>query len=353
MSLSRLEDGVLLDVNETALQLMRYTRQDVLNKSTLALGIWANPSDRTHLVEELRARGRMRALAVQLVTAVGQPVDVLLSAEIVEVGGEPLILTTFLDVTGRRRAEREASRLRQELAHISRVSLMGELTASLAHELNQPLTAILTNAQAGQRYLALPAPKLDEVREILADMAADARRAGEVIHRLRSLLKKDASRFAPVDLNQMIEEAVALTRTDTIIRHRPIALALAADLPPVMGDRVQLQQVLLNLVLNAMDAMAQSQEGQLVVSTVRDESAVRVGVQDHGPGIPPDRLERVFTTFFTTKPEGMGMGLAISRSIVEAHGGRIWAENNRDRGATFWFTVPVMSPEAPLPQAAS
>jgi signal transduction histidine kinase len=180
------------------------------------------------------------------------------------------------------------------------------------------------------------------VREILADVAADAQRAGEVIHRLRGLLKKDASRIRPLDPNDVIREAVALIRTDAIIRHQPIDLALAADPPLVLGDRVQLQQVLLNLVLNGMDAMAARAAGerQLTIQTCREEHAVRVGVRDRGPGIPPDQLGNVFAAFFTTKAQGMGMGLAISRSIVEAHGGRIWAENNPEGGATFCFTLP-------------
>jgi C4-dicarboxylate-specific signal transduction histidine kinase len=252
------------------------------------------------------------------------------------------------DITAQHHAEMETGRLRQELAHISRVTLMGELTASLAHELNQPLTAIASNAHAGERYLAFPVPRLDEVREILADVAADARRAGEVIHRLRALLKKDATRFRPLDLNEVIREVVALTRTDAIIRHQPITLTLAPDLPPVLGDRVQLQQVLLNLVLNGMDAMAEQAQAarQLTIQTVSEATAVRVGVRDQGPGIPADRLEELFDAFFTTKPNGMGMGLAISRSIVEGHGGRIWAENNPEGGATFWLTVPVQKQPA-------
>jgi two-component system sensor kinase FixL len=227
--------------------------------------------------------------------------------------------------------------------------MMGELTASLAHELNQPLTAIVTNAHAGERYLAAPAPPLGELREILVDVAADAQRAGEVISRLRSLLKKDATRFLPLDLNELIREVVALTQTDAIIRNQPIALALAPDLPPVRGDRVQLQQVLLNLVLNGMEAMEPQAPAarQLCIQTLGAGTGVRVGVQDRGPGVPPDKLETVFDTFFTTKAHGMGLGLAISRSIVEAHGGRIWAENNPERGASFWFSLPVSRDPTP------
>lgn len=247
------------------------------------------------------------------------------------------------DVTERKRADLEAERLRRELAHISRVTILGELTASLAHELNQPLTAIVSNAHAGERYLANPAPPLEELREILTDVAADAQRAGEVIRRLRGLLKKDTSRFLPLDLNELIREVVALTQTDALIRHQPIALALTPDLPPVRGDRVQLQQVLLNLVLNGMEAMEPQPpaERQLRIQTLRAGAAVRVGVADRGPGILPEKLETIFDAFFTTKTHGMGMGLAISRSIVEAHGGRIWAENNPESGATFWFSLPV------------
>jgi PAS domain S-box-containing protein len=253
------------------------------------------------------------------------------------------------DVTERKWAALEADRLRRELAHISRVTMMGELTASLAHELNQPLTAIVTNAHAGERYLAAPAPPLEELREILVDVAADAQRAGEVISRLRSLLKKDATRFLPLDLNELIREVVALTQTDAIIRNQPIALALAPDLPPVRGDRVQLQQVLLNLVLNGMEAMEPQAPAarQLCIQTLGAGTGVRVGVQDRGPGVPPDKLETVFDTFFTTKAHGMGLGLAISRSIVEAHGGRIWAENNPERGASFWFSLPVSRDPTP------
>jgi PAS domain S-box-containing protein len=256
------------------------------------------------------------------------------------------------DVTARRRAELETERLRRDLAHISRVTLMGELTGSLAHELNQPLTAIASNAYAGERYLAAPTPRLAEVREILQDIAADARRAGEVIHRTRTLLKKDPGRFRLLDLNEVIREVVALTRTDAIIRHQPIELQLAPDLPPVMGDRVQLQQVLLNLVLNGMDAMAAQppEARRLTIQTAPEAATVRVGVHDHGPGIPADRLEQIFATFFTTKPHGMGMGLAISRSIVEVHGGKIWAENHLDGGATFWFTLPLTSSPEQAPE---
>jgi PAS domain S-box-containing protein len=250
------------------------------------------------------------------------------------------------DITAQQRARLEAERLRRDLTHVSRVTTMGEMAAALAHELNQPLTAILSNAHAGERYLAQGVPSLGEIREILQDVAGDARRAGEVIQRLRSLLRKEEARFSLLDVNQVIREVAVLVHTDAILRNLAIDLELAPDLSPVQGDRVQLQQVLLNLVLNGMEAMDTSGEGRrIVVHTLQTGEAVRVAVRDHGPGIPADELPRIFNTFYTTKPNGMGMGLPISRSIVEAHGGRIWAENNADRGATFAFTIPGCPPE--------
>jgi PAS domain S-box-containing protein len=250
------------------------------------------------------------------------------------------------DITSQERSRLEAERLRRDLTHAGRVTTMGEMAAALAHELNQPLTAILSNAHAGERYLTRAEPPLDEIREILQDVVGDARRAGEVIQRLRSLLRKEETRFLPLDVNQVTREVAALLRTDAVLRDLVIDLDLAPDLPSVRGDRVQIQQVLLNLLLNGMEAIGSHGEGRrVVIRTLQADGAVCVSVRDQGPGIPGDMLSRIFETFYTTKPDGMGMGLAISRSIVEAHGGRIWAENNPDRGATFSLTLPACPPE--------
>jgi PAS domain S-box-containing protein len=251
------------------------------------------------------------------------------------------------DVTSQRRSQMEAERLRRDLNHVGQLTTMGEMAAALAHELNQPLTAILSNAHAGERYLAQAAPPLGEIREILQDVAGDARRAGEVIQRLRGMLRKGDPSFLPLDPNALVREVLVFLHTDTVLRNVAIEVDLAPDCPPVNGDRVQLQQVLLNLVLNGMEAISPDGEGRrIVIQTLQVEGAVRVSVRDQGPGIPGDTLSRIFETFYTTKPDGMGMGLAISRSIVEAHGGRIWAENNPDRGATFSFTLPVYPPDS-------
>jgi two-component system sensor kinase FixL len=223
---------------------------------------------------------------------------------------------------------------------------MGELTASLAHELNQPLTAILSNAQAAQRILASDKADLADIRDILGDIVEDDKRAGEVIHRLRGFLKKSNLELSTLDIGELVSQVARLVSSDAILRNVSIRLELAPGLPPVCGDRVQLQQVILNLLMNGLDAMRESGEGErtLVLRTLRADppASVVVAVEDSGVGIDEADLDHVFHAFYTTKPEGLGMGLAIARSIVEAHGGRLEARNNPERGATFSFTLPVV-----------
>lgn len=251
------------------------------------------------------------------------------------------------DVTERKRAEMQAERARQELAHFTRVSTMGELTASLAHELRQPLAGILTNAQAAQRFLAVTPPDLDEVRDILADIVKNDRRAAQVIQRLRDLLRRGDSEVRPFDLNDLIRDVVKLLASDAIIRGVTVELALDAESAVVSADPVQLQQVVLNLLLNAMEAMADCpRENRVLV--IRTENAeplkVQVAVDDAGPGLSPGVENMMFEPFYTTKPHGMGMGLAIARSIIELHRGVISAGNNLTGGATLRFSLPVDTP---------
>jgi signal transduction histidine kinase/integral membrane sensor domain MASE1 len=253
-------------------------------------------------------------------------------------------VVSYTDVSERKRAELEAELSRQELAHFTRVSTMGELTVSLAHELNQPLTGILSNAQAARRFLKATPPVLEEVHAILEDIIEDDRRAGEVIDRLRELLRKGKPDEVRLDLHVLIREVVRLLRSDAIIRN--VAVTLDADSRPaiVRGDRVQLQQAVLNLLLNALEATEDGHEADRVVriqARVTDVDTVHVSVCDAGSGLLPDAEKRIFEPFYTTKPSGMGMGLSITRSIVEAHGGTIWATNNADRGATFHFALPL------------
>lgn len=248
------------------------------------------------------------------------------------------------DLTARQRAQDELEQHRQELAHVSRVSTMGELSASLAHELNQPLTAILSNAQAALRLLATDPPDVGEVREILKDIVEDDNRAGQVIRQMRALVRKEPPAFSPLDLAAVIGDVVLLLQGDASLRNCRVSLDFSAGLPRVRGDRVQVQQVAVNLLLNAFDAMKECPpaERQLVVRAGRDgASLVKVSVSDHGPGLQGEEPDRIFEPFYTTKADGLGMGLAISRSIVEAHGGRLWAETGKGRGATFCFTLPT------------
>ncbi len=243
------------------------------------------------------------------------------------------------DITDRKRAE-EAS---QKLAHASRLAVMGELTASIAHEINQPLGAILSNADAAELLLEAGPGRLEEVRRILADIRKDDLRASQVIRRMRELLGKRPLERQPLDLNDVAAGVLQLLGADAARRGVALEIELAPGLPAVHGDRVHLQQVLLNLLLNGMEAMADTPASRrrLAVRTAPDDTGVGVAVTDSGPGIPRERLPRLFDSFFTTKQDGMGLGLSIARSIVEAHGGRIWAQNRPDGGATFRFTVPA------------
>jgi signal transduction histidine kinase len=247
-------------------------------------------------------------------------------------------------------AEREATRLRQHLAHIGRVSAMGELTASLAHELNQPLTAILNNAEVALQQLGSASMNVTALREILTDIAADDRRAAEVIHRLRALLRKGDLAQVPLDINDVVAEVAHLVRNDVVLRKVAMTVELAPSLPRIRGDRVQIQQVVLNMVLNGLEAMIEpnGRERALAIRTARaGETAVMVAVEDSGVGIDGNDVERMFEPLYTTKPEGLGMGLAIARSIVHAHGGELRASNNSAGGATFGFTLPVCGKPSP------
>jgi PAS domain S-box-containing protein len=261
--------------------------------------------------------------------------------------GEVLeVVGTTVDITDRKRAEQERERLRQleaDLAHIDRVSLLGELAASIAHEVNQPLAGIVSNGGACLRWLAGDAPDVEEVREALRDIVRDGKRAGEVIHRIRSLTRKSAAARERLDLNRTIGEVLGLVGDEAKKRSVTIRTRFAADLLPVLGDQVQLQQVALNLIMNGIEAMSSvaGRARELVITTGNIEpDQVQVTIEDSGVGIDPERIGKIFDSFYTTKPGGMGMGLSISRSILQAHGGRLWATANDGPGTTFHFSLP-------------
>jgi signal transduction histidine kinase len=221
---------------------------------------------------------------------------------------------------------------------------MGELTASIAHEINQPLAALVTNGGVCLRWLDREPPNLYEAREAARRIIRDGNRANEVINRIRALMRKTDTATARLNINEVIEEVILLTRNETTRRGVTVRLELAAELPPVYGDRVQLQQLTLNLLMNGIEAMVSvnDQPRELVISSHTNESGqVLVAVKDYGMGIAPEDLEKIFDAFYTTKSQGMGMGLAISRSIIEAHGGRLWATANDGSGATIQFTLPL------------
>jgi len=254
-----------------------------------------------------------------------------------------------LDITKRKQAELEAARQRNEMAHLSRVTMLGELSGSFAHELNLPLSAILSNAQAAQRFLANGDVDLAELREILNDIVSEDKRASEVIRRLRLWLKKGEVQQHSLRINNVVRDGLKLLRSDLIDQKVTVDCELARNLPAVIGDPVQLQQVLLNLVVNACDAMVDctAPERRLLIRTGTENGngngngAVLVSVTDRGGSIPEEKMEQIFEPFFTTKPKGMGLGLSVCHTIIAAHRGKLWATNNADRGATFHFSLPI------------
>jgi PAS domain S-box-containing protein len=258
-------------------------------------------------------------------------------------GGVRELIGVAIDITAQVKADLELRLQREEMARMSRVSSMGELTASLAHELNQPLTAIASNVAAGRRFLAQRSPDLAMFKELLDDVAADARRAGDIIHGIHHFVRKSEGVRRAVNLNEIIREVLRLLHSDLLGRGTAIETQLAPSLPSVDANAVQLQQVLLNLLMNSLEAMqaTPAAKRRVVISTTCEaNSSVTVGVRDYGSGLPKEDLDKVFTHFYSTKPNGMGMGLTVVRSIIEAHGGKLRAENV-DVGARFFFTLPV------------
>ena len=259
------------------------------------------------------------------------------------------------DIEDRKQAEEERERLRQleaDLAHINRVSMLGELAASIAHEVNQPLAGIVSNGGACLRFLDVDPPDLAETREAVRDIVRDGKRAGEIITRIRALTNRTVPPSETLDLNEIIREVLALVADEAKRNKVVIRTEFEEDATPVSGDRVQLQQVLLNLVMNAMDAMSsvddRGRQLAIITQDVEDQGRVQVTVEDSGTGLDPDKVTRIFEPFYTTKSDGMGMGLSISRSIVQNHGGRLWATANEGPGTSFRFTFPKYHGGGPL-----
>jgi two-component system sensor kinase FixL len=259
--------------------------------------------------------------------------------------GSPVaMLETNNDITARKQAEKALQGTQSELAHVTRVTTLGELVASIAHEVNQPLAAVVANGEASLRWLGLQAPRLDEARHALERIISEGVRASEVIKRLRSLSEKSEAEKIPLDINQVINEVIPLVQREALDHNVSLRLEAGSEVPAVLGDRVQLQQVVLNLVMNAIEAMSAVTDRPcrvLIRTSLNEDDQVVVTVQDSGSGISPEDASRLFNPFFSTKAHGMGMGLSICRSIIQSHDGRIWASQNSGPGATLQFALPA------------
>lgn len=344
--------GDILEANDAFLRMVGYEREDLVSGRVR----WRDltPPELHQGSEQALAEagqtGRVQPFEKEYVRKDGSRVPVIVGLATFEASRKEGV-AFVLDLTERKQAEekvRESERryrdVQTELAHANRVATMGQLTASIAHEVNQPIAATVTNAQAALRWLSAQPPDIDEVGQVLGRIIKDANRAGDVLGRIRQLIRKTPPRKEPVDLNAAIREVIELTRGEIMKSGASVQMQLADDLPCIDGDRVELQQVLLNLIINALEAMSGVSDGarQLLISTGKtDAGCVLVTVCDSGPGFEPNCAERVFAPFYTTKPAGLGMGLSICRSIIDAHGGQLWVSANLPRGAVVQFTVPV------------
>ncbi|MEH2482364.1 PAS domain S-box-containing protein [Nitrobacteraceae bacterium AZCC 2146] len=338
--------GRIIEANEAFLDILGYAREDLvsgrLRWTELTPAEWRDADDQT--VAELKAAGTVQPREKEYFHKDGSRVPVLLGAT--TFGDRQNEGVAFvLDLTGRKHAEEALRKAQADLAHVNRVATMGQLTASITHEVNQPITAAVTYALAARRLLSAKPPNFREVDDALALIVKEGTRAGEVVGRIRALMKKAPARKDAVEINDAILEVIALTRTEAAHNSVSVRTQLAEGLPRVQGDRVQLQQVLVNLIINAIEAMrdVDEEERELLISTRNEPDGASVEVRDSGPGFAPADLNRVFEAFYTTKPDGLGFGLSICRSIIDAHNGRLWASANLPRGASFQFALPAIA----------
>ena len=336
-------EGRILEANDAFLRMIGYDREDLaagrIRWTDLTPLEWLERDAQS--LSEVKITGRLQPFEKEYFRKDGSRVPVLIGVAVFEEGGNEGV-AFVLDLTDRKQAEAEAREMQMELAHANRIATVGQLTTSIAHEINQPIGATVTNAQAALRWLRAEPPNLQALGRALDRIVQDGNRAGSIIHQIRALIKKAPPRTESLAINDAILEIIAVTRSEVTKQGITLRTQLAQGLPDIEGDRVQLQQVVLNLILNAIEAMSQTSDGtrDLFISSAPDGAdGVQVTVRDSGPGFDPGILERVFEPFYSTKPTGLGMGLSICRSIINAHGGRLWAEVNEPHGAIFRFTV--------------
>jgi PAS domain S-box-containing protein len=347
-------EGAITGANEAFLHMVQYAREDIASGrvrwTDLTPAEWRGRDERA--IGDLKTSGIFRPFEKEYFRKDGSRVPVLLGGALFEGSGNEGV-AFVLDLTEQKRAqerlrasEHSLREAQAELAHVNRVTTMGQLAASISHEVMQPITAGIMNAEAALQWLGSQPPNLEEARQALGLAVNDGNRATDVISRIRALIKKTPPRKDAFEINAAILEVIGLTHGEVVKNNVSVQTQLTEVLPPIQGDRVQLQQVILNLILNAVEAMSSVSEGsrELLIATGKDASGgVLVAVRNSGPGLSPENFDRLFDAFYTTKPNGMGMGLSICRSIVEAHGGRIWASRGVGPGATFQFTLPVAS----------
>jgi PAS domain S-box-containing protein len=345
-------EGRIIEANDTFLRMVGCDREDLVSGRVRWTDLTPPEArDRTaRAVEELTMTGSLQPYEKDYFRKDGSRVPVLIGSAAFDEQRDKGV-AFVLDLTERKRAEAEARQserryrdMQMEVAHANRVATMGQLTASIAHEVNQPITAAVTNAEAALNWLRAQPADLEEVRQALDSIVNDGKRAGDIISRIRELVQKAPPRKDWLNINEAIREIIELTRGEAVKNGALVQTALAESLPLVEGDRVQLQQVVLNLIVNAVQAMCAVAEGQreLFITTAQVEpQRMLVAVKDSGPGLAPASLQQLFVPFYTTKPGGLGMGLSICRSIIEAHGGSLWATANQPRGAIFHFTLPT------------
>ena len=342
-------DGQVVEANNAFLDLVGCTRDDLVSGrvkwTELTPPEWQAVTQRA--AEQMRATGTADLYEKEYFRKDGSRVPALVAGAALA-GTPPRSVVFVVDLRERKAAEAALLRAREELARVTRVSTVGELTASIAHEINQPLAAVATYAGAALLWLRHDPPNLERARDALRRTIHEGEHAGEIVSRVRALLKKAPPRTEAVDIDEVILEVLDLSRNELQRNGISIRTQLATGKPRVRGDRIQLQQLVLNLILNAVDAMSEpgGAPRELSISS-RSEGAneILVEVRDSGHGLSPETMERIFDPFFTTKPDGMGMGLSISRSIVVAHGGRLWAMANEPRGAVFQFALPAVEPD--------